>query len=151
MCTSATTRHSRDCLSTHRSVTMPWPRQRSLPRPHEAASPWSYKPLLAAAMDGLVPEPILRRTTKDHCMPEWQEGLRLQRHTLAAWADDSRLVAAGVADEAELRRALLSPALLAGSVSELEMTLAAEAWLRDVEHQKTLNHSREMNDAPTAR
>ncbi|WKX72365.1 asparagine synthase-related protein [Streptomyces sp. XD-27] len=120
-------------------------------RPHEAASPWSYKPLLAAAMGGLVPEPILRRTTKDHCMPEWQEGVRRQRRTLAAWADDSRLVAAGVADEAELRRALLSPGLLSGGVSELEATLAAEAWLRDVEHQETLNHSREMNDAPTAR
>ncbi|MER7345589.1 asparagine synthase-related protein [Streptomyces aurantiacus] len=132
-------------------------------RPHEAASPWSYKPLLAAAMDGLVPEPILRRTTKDHCMPEWQEGVRLQRRTLAAWADDSRLVAAGVADEAELRRALLSPGLLSGAVSELETTLVAEGWLRDVEHQETLSrsrdlndsgdldHSREMNDAPTAR
>ncbi|MDN3025987.1 asparagine synthase-related protein [Streptomyces sp. S.PB5] len=120
-------------------------------RPHEAASPWSYKPLLAAAMDGLVPGPVVRRTTKDHCMPEWQEGLRRQRRTLAAWAEDSRLVAAGVADEAKLRRALLSPALLSGGVSELEATLAAEAWLRDVEHDTTLNRSRELNDAPTAR
>ncbi|WP_151485133.1 asparagine synthase-related protein [Streptomyces albicerus] len=120
-------------------------------RPHEAASPWSYKPLLAAAMDALVPGPVLRRTTKDHCMPEWQEGLRRQRHTLAAWAEDSRLVAAGVADEAKLRRALLSPGLLSGGVSELEATLAAEAWLRDVEHQETLNRSRELNDAPIAR
>ncbi|MFI9720026.1 asparagine synthase-related protein [Streptomyces sp. NPDC052396] len=106
-------------------------------RPHEAASPWSYKPLLAAAMDGLVPEHILRRTTKDHCGHEWQEGLRLHRHTLAAWAEDSRLVAAGLADEEAMRRALLSPGLLTGGAGELEATLAAEAWLRDLEHQET--------------
>jgi asparagine synthase (glutamine-hydrolysing) len=34
-------------------------------RPDQARSPWSYKPLLAAAMDGLVPAHVLRRTTKD--------------------------------------------------------------------------------------
>jgi asparagine synthase (glutamine-hydrolysing) len=119
-------------------------------RPHEAASPWSYKPLLAAAMDGLVPEHILRRTTKDHCMREWQDGLRLHRRTLATWAEDSRLVAAGLADEEALRRALLSPGLLTGGAGELEATLAAEAWLRDVEHQEGPDHMREMNGAPTA-
>jgi hypothetical protein len=32
-------------------------------RPDQARSPWSYKPLLAAAMDGLVPTQLLRRTT----------------------------------------------------------------------------------------
>ncbi|WP_157868514.1 asparagine synthase-related protein [Streptomyces caatingaensis] len=101
-------------------------------RPHEAAAPWAYKPLLAAAMDGLVPARVLRRTTKDHCGDEWQEGLRRHRRTLAAWADDSRLVAAGLADEEPLRRALLSPGLLTGGAAELEATLGAEAWLRDL-------------------
>lgn len=120
-------------------------------RPHEAASPWSYKPLLAAAMDGLVPEHIVRRTTKDHCGLEWQEGLRLHRRALAAWAEDSRLVAAGVADEEALRRALLSPGLLRGGAGGLEATIAAEAWLRDVEHQEALGHVGGMNGAPTPR
>ncbi|MEV5880678.1 asparagine synthase-related protein, partial [Streptomyces sp. NPDC052101] len=120
-------------------------------RPHEAASPWSYKPLLAAAMDGLVPAPILRRTTKDHCGQEWQEGVRRNRRSLAAWAEDSRLVAAGVADEEALGRALLAPALLTGGAGELEATLSVEAWLRDVEHQEALDEARETNGAPTAR
>ncbi|GAB2990811.1 hypothetical protein GCM10023080_065720 [Streptomyces pseudoechinosporeus] len=101
-------------------------------RPQEAAAPWSYKPLLAAATDGLVPARILRRTTKDHCGQEWHAGLKLHRRILAAWAEDSHLVAAGVADEEPLRRALISPGLLADGAGELEATLGAEAWLRDL-------------------
>ncbi|MFI9580580.1 asparagine synthase-related protein [Streptomyces sp. NPDC052236] len=106
-------------------------------RPHEAAAPWAYKPLLAAAMDGLVPARILARTTKDHCGPQWQAGLKLHRPELAAWAADSHLVAAGVADEEPLRRALLSPGMLRGGAAELEATLGAEAWLRDLAAQPT--------------
>lgn len=45
-------------------------------RPEQACSPWSYKPLLAAAMDGLVPTRLLHRTTKDHSGQEWHAGLR---------------------------------------------------------------------------
>ncbi len=120
-------------------------------RPHEAASPWSYKPLLAAAMRHLVPESILSRTTKDHFGYEWQDGLRRSRHVLAAWAEESRLVAAGLADEDALRRVLLSPQLLTGGIAELETTLAVEAWLRGLEHQHTPNGTRESNSAPTTR
>ncbi|MDF3293091.1 asparagine synthase-related protein [Streptomyces silvisoli] len=101
--------------------------------PQEAATPWSYKPLLAAAMHGLVPTRVLHRTTKDHCGVEWQHGLRLHRRELAAWAEESRLVASGVANAELLRRALLSPGLLRGGSAELESTLGAEAWLRDLE------------------
>ncbi|WP_436956101.1 asparagine synthase-related protein [Streptomyces sp. SudanB182_2057] len=120
-------------------------------RPHEATSPWSYKPLLAAAMRGLVPEAILCRTTKDQFGHEWQGGLRRNRDTLAAWAEDSRLVAAGLADEDALRRALLSPQLLTGKTAELETTLGVEAWLRSLEHQHTPHGTRETNSAPTTR
>ncbi|MDJ1134489.1 asparagine synthase-related protein [Streptomyces iconiensis] len=101
-------------------------------RPHEAGHPWSYKPLLAAAMAGLVPARLLARTTKDHCGPEWHDGLRTNRRLLAAWADTSHLVAAGVADETRLRRALLSPGLDGGGAPALENTLGAEEWLRDL-------------------
>jgi asparagine synthase (glutamine-hydrolysing) len=118
-------------------------------RPHEAADPWSYKPLLAAAMRGVVPEPVLRRTTKDHFGHEWQDGLRRSRRTLAAWAEDSRLVAAGLADGDVLRRALLSPQLLMGSIAELETTLGVESWLRGLEHPHIPDDS-EVNSAPTA-
>ncbi|MBG0852146.1 hypothetical protein I2W78_09915 [Streptomyces spinoverrucosus] len=100
--------------------------------PHEAADPWSFKPLLKAAMEGLVPARVLGRTTKDHTGVAWQDGLRQHRRELLAWAEDSHLVAAGVADEELLRRALTSPGLLRGGAGELEATLGAEAWLRDL-------------------
>jgi asparagine synthase (glutamine-hydrolysing) len=99
-------------------------------RPHEASTPWSYKPLLSAAMHDVVPQQILQRSTKDHSGVEWYAGLAAHQPTLAAWADDSHLVAAGVADADQLRRALLSPGLLTSSAAELEYTLGAEAWLR---------------------
>ncbi|MEU6394843.1 asparagine synthase-related protein [Streptomyces sp. NPDC046939] len=101
-------------------------------RAHQAGHPWSYKPLLAAAMEGLVPEHLLLRTTKDHCDIEWYRGIAEHRRQLAAWAETSHLVAAGVAEENGLRRALLSPGLQTGGGAALENTLGVEAWLRDV-------------------
>ncbi|MFG3242845.1 asparagine synthase-related protein [Streptomyces sp. NPDC048157] len=106
-------------------------------RPQEAGHPWSYKPLLAAAMETLVPAPLLHRTTKDHCGPDWHHGLKTHRRPLAHWADTSHLVAAGLADEALLRRALLSPGLNAGGAPALENTLGTEEWLRDLTHHPT--------------
>ncbi|MFD7713179.1 asparagine synthase-related protein [Streptomyces sp. NPDC059786] len=100
--------------------------------PHHAGHPWSYKPLLAAALRGLVPAHLLDRTTKDHCGPDWHRGLKTHQRGLADWAESSHLVAAGVADEGALRRALLSPGLNGGGAPALENTLGAEEWLRDL-------------------
>ncbi|KUL46001.1 hypothetical protein ADL22_10755 [Streptomyces sp. NRRL F-4489] len=103
-------------------------------RPHEALSPWSYKPLLAAAMRGIVPDPLLDRTTKGDASAEWHAGMKAQQPVLAAWADSSRLAAAGLADRGALRRAWLSPGTLPAACGPaVEAALAAEAWLRDVE------------------
>ncbi|MFE6922952.1 asparagine synthase-related protein [Nocardia sp. NPDC057663] len=101
-------------------------------RPEEAGHPWSYKPLLAAAMEGLVPEHLLARTTKDHCGHEWHEGLKAHSRQLADWADTSHLVAAGLVQESGLRRVLLSPGLHIGGAPQLENTLGTEEWLRDL-------------------
>lgn len=97
-------------------------------------------------MDNIVPARILNRTTKDHSGLEWQDGLRLHRRALATWAEQSRLVAAGLADEHLLRNALLSSGLLTGGAVELEATLGTEAWLRDLEHHPTA----EKHVEPTA-
>lgn len=125
-------------------------------RAHEAGAAWSYKPLLAAAMRGLVPEEILRRTTKDSCELDWYAGMRAQQRELAAWAGDSHLVAAGLADPGALRRTLLSPGLARAGCDVVEATLGAEAWLRDLaahpvpaclhQHPK----GKERRDAPDA-
>ncbi|MFF3631085.1 asparagine synthase-related protein [Streptomyces sp. NPDC002164] len=125
-------------------------------RPHEAGHPWAYKPLLAAAMHGLVPEHILHRTTKDHCGPDWYLGLRTHRGHLSDIADTSHLAAAGLADRELLRRALISPGLNIGSAPELEHTLGVEAWLRDLAahpdpaHLVPRHHSHEEPPVDTA-
>ncbi|WFB05936.1 asparagine synthase-related protein [Streptomyces sp. LX-29] len=125
-------------------------------QPHQARDPWSYKRLLGVALDGLVPERLLRRTTKDHCNEEWHHGLRVHRRDLARWADDSRLVAAGVVDPDRLRRLLHSPGLLEGNGADVDSTLCAEAWLRDLAAHPTPayldpSHREEHSVEPTAR
>ncbi|MFC4912919.1 asparagine synthase-related protein [Actinomadura gamaensis] len=101
-------------------------------RPHEVVSGWAYKPLLTTAMRGVLPESILARTSKDHANVEWQAGMRAHQGELAAWAENSHLVAVGLAEPAALRRALVSPDLYGGGAADLENTLIAEAWLRDL-------------------
>ncbi|MDT0322273.1 asparagine synthase-related protein [Streptomyces millisiae] len=120
-------------------------------RPEQTGHPARYKPLLAAAMRGIVPEAIRTRTTKDHAGEEWQAGLVARRRDLAAWADDSRLVEAGLADPDPLRRAFLSPGLLGTGAAVLESTIGAEAWLRDLEAHPHPAYLKEHADegAPT--
>lgn len=101
-------------------------------RPEAARTPWTYKPLLATAMDGLVPAPLVGRTTKDHAGSDWFSGLKAHRRLLGEWTDTSHLVAAGIADESALRHALLSPGLNIYGAPALENTLSTEAWLRDL-------------------
>ncbi|MFI9203535.1 asparagine synthase-related protein [Streptomyces sp. NPDC053048] len=115
-------------------------------RLQDTRTPWSYKPLLSEAMRGLVPDRILARTSKDGSTVEWYAGLRHHQAELAAWAADSHLVAAGLADERGLRHALLSPGLLDRSGPALEATLAVEEWLRDVAAHPVPAYLREHTD-----
>jgi asparagine synthase (glutamine-hydrolysing) len=120
-------------------------------RPHEAATPWTYKPLLAAAMRGIVPQPLLDRTTKGEATREWHTGLKTHRRQLASWCEDSRLVAAGLAEPRELGRAWLSPAILpAADGPALEFTLAAETWLREVEQHPVPAYLKEHPREPSS-
>ncbi|HEY1970888.1 MAG TPA: asparagine synthase-related protein [Pseudonocardia sp.] len=116
--------------------------------PQFTADPWSYKPLLVAAMRGLVPDPILARTTKDHCATEWYAGLREHQSELAALAENSHLVAEGLADKPALLRALLSPGLLDLGVSALEATIGTETWLRAIAEHPTPAYLQEHADEP---
>jgi len=101
--------------------------------PEQARDPRSYKPLLGAAMTGVLPDEVRRRTSKDHCLPEFHAGLRAQQRVLAQWCDTSRLAELGLVDAAALRRMALNPELLGRELAALEKTLATEAWLRDLE------------------
>ncbi|MEV3987424.1 asparagine synthase-related protein [Streptomyces sp. NPDC049837] len=113
-------------------------------RPHEALDPWRYKPLLVQAMRGIVPDLLLARTTKGDAGAEWRAGMKAQQPLLAAWADSSLLVAAGLADRDTLRRAWLSPGTLPAACGPaVETAVAAESWLRDLRTHPTPDHLKE--------
>jgi asparagine synthase (glutamine-hydrolysing) len=99
-------------------------------RAEDVRTPTTYKPLLVAAMRGIVPDHLLTRTTKDHSTLEWHDGLRRNAGDLAALTVDSHLVERGLVDPDAFRDALLSPDLLRTSPLVVETTLGLEIWLR---------------------
>jgi asparagine synthase (glutamine-hydrolysing) len=105
-------------------------------RPGERVTPWAYKPVLTAAMSGLVPEACLRRTTKATASMDAAEGLRAHRADLLALWEDSRLARLGLVDGAELRRLALRPASPGLSDAILYSTIAAEVWLRGLSRSR---------------
>ncbi|MFI8231157.1 lasso peptide isopeptide bond-forming cyclase [Streptomyces sp. NPDC085900] len=99
-------------------------------RPGERVSPWRYKPVLSAAMRGIVPEECLRRSNKATASMDAANGLRDHRADLLALWEDSRLEELGLVDGAALRRLALRPASHGLSQAVLYSTIAAEVWLR---------------------
>lgn len=99
-------------------------------RPSERVTPWRYKPVLSAAMRGIVPDDCLRRTNKATASMDASNGLREHRADLLALWEDSRLQALGLVDGAELRRLARRPASPGLSDAILYSTIAAEVWLR---------------------
>jgi len=105
-------------------------------RPGERVTPWAYKPVLTAAMSGLVPEECLRRTTKAAASMDAANGLRDHRADLLALWEDSRLARLGLVDGAELCRLALRPASPGLSDAILYSTIAAEVWLRGLSRSR---------------
>ncbi|MFJ4536938.1 lasso peptide isopeptide bond-forming cyclase [Streptomyces tibetensis] len=99
-------------------------------RPRERVTPWRYKPVLSAAMRGIVPEECLQRSNKATASMDASNGLREHRADLLALWEDSRLVELGLVDGAELRRLARRPASPGLSDAILYSTIAAEVWLR---------------------
>ncbi|MEV7072449.1 lasso peptide isopeptide bond-forming cyclase [Streptomyces sp. NPDC093990] len=99
-------------------------------RPSERVTPWAYKPVLSAAMRGIVPEACLRRTNKATASMDASNGLREHRADLLALWENSRLEELGLVDGAELRRLARRPASPGLSDAILYSTIAAEVWLR---------------------
>jgi asparagine synthase (glutamine-hydrolysing) len=99
-------------------------------RPSERVTPWRYKPVLSAAMSGIVPEACLRRTNKATASMDASNGLREHRADLLALWEGSRLEELGLVDGAELRHLVRRPASRGLSDAILYSTIAAEVWLR---------------------
>lgn len=72
-------------------------------RLHERTTPWRYKPLLVEAMAGVVPAPMLARTTKGAYGADVHAGLRRHRADLVALCDNLVLAQLGLVDAGALR------------------------------------------------
>ncbi|MEU3892037.1 lasso peptide isopeptide bond-forming cyclase [Streptomyces sp. NPDC029041] len=106
-------------------------------RPSERVTPWRYKPVLSAAMRGIVPEECLRRSNKATASMDASNGLREHRADLLTLWKDSRLAELGLVDGAELRRLARRPASPGLSDAILYSTIAAEVWLRGLARGRT--------------
>ncbi|WP_062353564.1 asparagine synthase-related protein [Herbidospora yilanensis] len=99
--------------------------------PAPVPDPSRAKPLLADALTGLVPEPVLTRRTKGAYQAEEYAGARVARRRIAGLLGDSRLADLGVLDPAAVTVTLSR--LNAGApvpLSALGRLVALEVWLR---------------------
>ena len=102
------------------------------------ADPWSYKPLLRAAMAGLVPDEVLGRRTKGDYSAESYCGARAAASALRELLRDSRLAELGVIEPAAVGTALdRMTAGVAVPLGPLTMVLATESWLRNADDMMT--------------
>jgi asparagine synthase (glutamine-hydrolysing) len=91
-----------------------------------------YKPTLAAAMRGVVPEALLGRATKAEYSGEAYAGLRRHRHELLELCDDMNLARLGLVDVDAFRSALLGLHSSSLTMIPLLSTLGCELWLRSL-------------------
>jgi asparagine synthase (glutamine-hydrolysing) len=106
-------------------------------RPEERVTLWQYKPLLAEAMRGIVPEVSRVRGTKADCSIIVDRGAREHRDNLLAACEDSRLVRLGLVDPVAFREACARPARSPLDTSALAWNLSVEVWLRSLEGTRT--------------
>ncbi|MBW4718391.1 asparagine synthase-related protein [Saccharothrix obliqua] len=101
-------------------------------RPEERTSPWAYKPLLAEAMRGIVPDVSLTRTTKATGFDVDHIAVRQNRASLFALCADSLLADHGLIDPDALRAACSTTMWETMLVPHaMARTFSAERWLRD--------------------
>ncbi|MET9290774.1 asparagine synthase-related protein [Streptomyces sp. NPDC003077] len=105
-------------------------------RLHERATPRRYKPLLAQAMRGLVPDDLLGRSTKGNYGEDTFDGLRRHRATLLDLFHGSQLARRGLIDEAAVRATLRADHAFYQPLQALEPTLACEVWLRSLDRTR---------------
>jgi asparagine synthase (glutamine-hydrolysing) len=99
-------------------------------RLHERMTPWQYKPLLATAVRGVVPDEILGRTTKGDFTADVYVGLKRYRAALLELFADSVLAQRGLINTDALRAAIVGVHPTFATLIPLEQTVACEIWLR---------------------
>lgn len=96
-------------------------------------SPKLAKPLLASALDGIVPRVFFERRTKGEYSREMYGEIDRVRASLGDYFEDSALAELGLIDAAQLRAAINTPATFSWQLDPLERTIAYERWLRDAD------------------
>jgi asparagine synthase (glutamine-hydrolysing) len=100
----------------------------------ERTEPWSYKPLLGAAMAGLVPPAVLGRRTKGDYSAEEYRGARGSAKALRGLLRDCRLADLGVIEPNAVMSALdRMTSGVAVPIGQMNTLLATEIWLRGTE------------------
>ncbi|WP_326557173.1 asparagine synthase-related protein [Micromonospora sp. NBC_01796] len=102
-------------------------------RVEDRVSPGRYKPVLTAALRGVVPEPVLARRNKGEFSAEMYAGVQRNLRALLDVTDDLRLARLGLVDADLMRAELLRPQPDLSRLRFLEATLAYENWLRAAE------------------
>ncbi|MFD0688030.1 lasso peptide isopeptide bond-forming cyclase [Actinomadura fibrosa] len=101
-------------------------------RPEERVTPWRYKPLLAEAMRGIVPDGCLARENKAEASMDAADGLRAHGRDLLELWDGSRLAGLGLVDARRLRELCARPDEPGLRDAILYSTIGCEVWLRAV-------------------
>ncbi|MEU9954719.1 asparagine synthase-related protein [Streptomyces sp. NPDC050982] len=96
----------------------------------ERSTPGRYKPVLAEAVRGIVPDDVLRRNTKGEYSADFHVGLRRNRAGLMELFDGSWLDRAGLIDDAAVRESLLGVHPTPEALRSLSSSLGSEIWLR---------------------
>ncbi|WP_438297253.1 asparagine synthase-related protein [Streptomyces sp. HUAS TT7] len=107
----------------------------------DRVQPHLYKPLLAAAMRGVVPDPLLARTTKGVGDLDQALGLRKNAVALNRLWSDSRLAARGLIDPGRLSALCAQPDSPELDDGSLLTTVACELWLRSLDTESATPRS----------
>ncbi|MFE7612347.1 asparagine synthase-related protein [Streptomyces celluloflavus] len=104
-------------------------------RPQDLLSPYRFKPLLTAAMEGILPEDILHRTTKGEYSAETRHDWQRQRQRVMQFIEQSELAQHGLIDVGEARNSLFQLHKNPSMLIKLHSTVVCEVWLRAVRTQ----------------
>ncbi|MFD7236397.1 asparagine synthase-related protein [Streptomyces syringium] len=96
----------------------------------DRSTPGRYKPVLATAMGGIVPDSVLCRRTKGEYSVDFHHSLRHNRAALVELFEDSELARAGLIDATAIRTSLLGVHPDPSSLRALGPSLGSEIWLR---------------------
>ncbi|MEU9056911.1 asparagine synthase-related protein, partial [Streptomyces sp. NPDC048384] len=114
----------------------------------ERSTPDQYKPVLAQAMCGIVPDDVLQRHSKGEYSTDFHASLRHNRAALADLFDGSLLARAGLIDDTAVRASLLGVHPTPQGLRPLSSTLGSEIWLRTHPSRTRPPNSATTEEAP---